>query len=88
MMPVVVAGAALVVSAADGSSDSADGSLLPSSAAILADGKRAFGHWAQEDPLAKCRWTGGTFLIGVMEYYKASVLADAADHAALEYARN
>ena len=88
MMPVVVAGAALVVSAADGSSDSADGSLLPSSAAILADGKRAFGHWAQEDPLAKCGWTGGTFLIGVMEYYKASVLADAADHAALEYARN
>jgi rhamnogalacturonyl hydrolase YesR len=68
--------------------DSLGNSLLPSPAAILADGKRAFSHWAQVDPLANCGWTGSTFLVGVMEYYKASATAGAADPAALAYAKN
>ena len=60
--------------------------MLPSPTAILADGKRAFDYWAQQDPQANCGWTGSTFLIGVMEYYKASASISAADPAALAYA--
>jgi hypothetical protein len=82
-VPLLLAAGTLLLLRGAASSDS-----LPSPAAILADGKRAFGHWAQEDPLANCGWTGGTFLIGVTEYYKASVAAGVADSAALAYARN
>ena len=61
---------------------------LPSQAAVLADGQRAFAHWAALTPLDNCDWTGSTFTIGLMEYYKATVSAGAADAAALGYARN
>ena len=62
--------------------------LLPSPAAVLADGKRAFDKWAATTPVDNCGWTGGTFLLGSIEYYKATAAADASDAAVLEYATN
>ena len=59
---------------------------LPPVAAVLADGRKASAHWQAETPLDNCGWTGGTFLIGLIEYYKATKSAGAADADALAYA--
>ena len=59
---------------------------LPSSAAVLSDGKRAFDKWAVATPVDNCGWTGGTFLLGAIEYYKATDDAGVGDAAVLNYA--
>ena len=69
------------------SSPAAD-AALPSPSSVVADGKSAFDSWAAATPVDNCGWTGATFLIGVMEYYKSSAAAGAADAAALAYAKN
>ena len=61
---------------------------LPDAAAILADGKRAAESWAATIPLENCAWTGGTYVLGLLEYHKATVdLSPAPDAAALAYVR-
>eukprot|EP01052_Picozoa_sp_SAG31_P024500 SAG31_NODE_2089_length_6472_cov_4.907893_4_plen_590_part_00 len=61
-----------------------------SAAAVLADGKRAARHWASLVPIENCAWTGGTFLIGLIEYYKATLALQAVcavDEEALAYTK-
>ena len=77
-VPLVLLQSLLLLSGTDAS--------LPSPAAVLADGKRAFDKWAAKTPVDNCGWTGGTFLLGAIEYYKATVDAGAGDGAVLQYA--
>jgi rhamnogalacturonyl hydrolase YesR len=71
--------------------------VLPHRAAVLAAGQRAFQAWALERPQYNvgpdfncsegmecndCHWTGSTFLLGVMEWHRAT-----ADPHALAYAQ-
>ena len=56
-------------------------------AAVLAAGAKAAAHWMKKTPIENNDWTGATFLIGLMEYYKATVAAGAPDASALSYAR-
>ena len=67
-----------------------DGGLAGSSplgaTAVLADGKAAFDMWARTTPMDNNDWTGSTFAIGLMEYYKATKAVGAADESALAYA--
>ena len=55
-------------------------------AAVLAAGAKAAAHWMKQTPIDNNDWTGSTFLIGLMEYYKATAAAGAADASALGYA--
>ena len=54
--------------------------------AVLADGKAAFDRWARTTPMDNNDWTGSTFAIGLMEYYKATKAVGASDESALAYA--
>lgn len=55
---------------------------------VLAAGGKAYRHWAASTPLDNNDWTGSTFMIGLMEYYKATMAAGAADASALAHARD
>lgn len=66
---------------------SASASPSPTAAAVLADGEKAYRHWAAATPLDNNDWTGSTFMIGLMEYYKATVVAGATDASALAHAK-
>eukprot|EP01043_Picozoa_sp_COSAG02_P006568 COSAG02_NODE_188_length_30307_cov_341.858746_7_plen_331_part_00 len=60
---------------------------LPSQQAVLADGRKAAEYWRSKIPVENCAWTGATFVIGLMEYYKATVSGGVPDAAALAYTR-
>jgi hypothetical protein len=60
---------------------------LPSAQAVLADARKAAEHWASTIPVENCAWTGATFVIGLMEYYKSTVSSGTPDAVALNYAR-
>ena len=47
----------------------------------------AAASWAAAIPLENCAWTGGTYVIGLLEYYKATKDHGAPDGAALAYVR-
>ena len=49
------------------------------SAAVLAAGAKAARYWTAKTPMDNNEWTGSTFAIGLMEYYKASKAAGAED---------
>lgn len=58
----------------------------PPTAALAAGGK-AFRHWAAATPMDNNDWTGSTFMIGLMEYYKSTLVAGSADTSALAHAK-
>ena len=55
---------------------------------VLELGGKAFRRWAATTPLDNNDWTGSTFMIGLMEYYKATVKAGVPDASALAHAKN
>ncbi len=78
-------GVAWVVGAMISASASPPTAAAP--ADVLADGGKAYRHWAAATPLDNNDWTGSTFMIGLMEYYKATVAAGATDASALAHAK-